>query len=45
MRESKDEDGKTVRSPEFEMKNNPFAKQIGEFAGRQKNFMGNGSGD
>jgi hypothetical protein len=32
-----DKDG----SPVFEMKNNPFAKQIGEFAGTQANRMGN----
>jgi hypothetical protein len=28
-------------SPEFEMKNNPFAKQVGEYAGKQVNHMGN----
>ena len=27
--------------PEFEMKNNPFAKQVGEFAGKQANRLGN----
>lgn len=28
-------------TPEFEMKNNPFAKQVGEYAGKQANHMGN----
>jgi len=28
-------------TPVFEMKNEPFAKQIGDFAGRQANFLGN----
>tara|TARA_R110002020_G_scaffold95937_10_gene230127 strand:+ start:7860 stop:8369 length:510 start_codon:yes stop_codon:yes gene_type:complete len=32
-----DKDG----NPQFEMKNNPFAKQIGEFAGKQANRLGN----
>lgn len=32
-----DKDGK----PQFEMTNNPFAKQIGEFAGKQANRLGN----
>ncbi|WP_411975926.1 hypothetical protein [Sulfitobacter faviae] len=40
-----DKDGNTVTdkdgSPVFEMKNSPFAKQIGEFAGKQANFLGN----
>lgn len=40
-----DADGNTITdkdgSPVFEMKNNPFAKQIGEFAGKQANFLGN----
>lgn len=27
--------------PSFEMKNNPFAKQIGDYAGKQANFLGN----
>jgi len=33
-----DKDG----SPVFEMTNNPFAKQVGEFAGKQANRLGNG---
>tara|TARA_R100001369_G_scaffold16867_1_gene31966 strand:- start:1000 stop:1509 length:510 start_codon:yes stop_codon:yes gene_type:complete len=33
-----DKDG----TPQFEMTNNPFAKQIGEFAGKQANRLGNG---
>ena len=33
-----DKDG----APVFEMKNNPFAKQIGDFAGKQANRLGNG---
>ena len=41
-----DADGEQVTdkdgSPVFEMKNNPFAKQIGEFAGSQANRLGNG---
>ena len=41
-----DEDGSTITekdgSPLFEMKNNPFAKQIGDFAGKQANRLGNG---
>lgn len=40
-----DDDGNTITgedgSPEFEMKNNPFAKQVGEYAGKQANHMGN----
>ena len=32
-----DKDG----TPVFEMKNEPFAKQIADFAGRQANFLGN----
>ena len=40
-----DADGEAVLdkdgSPVFEMKNNPFAKQIGEFASKQANRMGN----
>lgn len=32
-----DKDG----TPTFEMKNNPFAKQVGEFAGKQSNHLGN----
>ena len=32
-----DKDG----APTFEMKNNPFAKQVGEFAGKQSNHLGN----
>lgn len=32
-----DKDG----NPQFEMRNNPFAKQIGEFAGKQANRLGN----
>lgn len=35
-----DKDGK----PTFEMKNNPFAKQVGEFAGKQSNHLGNVKG-
>jgi len=36
--------GKTseVDEPVFEMTNNPFAKQVGEFAGKQANRLGNG---
>lgn len=30
-----------VETPVFEMTNNPFAKQIGDFAGKQANRMGN----
>lgn len=40
-----DKDGNAVKdsdgNPIFEMKNTPFAKQIGEFAGKQANFLGN----
>ena len=39
-----DEDGDPIMedgTPVFEMKNNPFAKQVGEFAGKQSNHMGN----
>lgn len=40
-----DEDGNDVMSkdgtPVFEMTNNPFAKQIGDFAGKQANRLGN----
>lgn len=40
-----DDNGEPITSedgtPEFEMKNNPFAKQVGEYAGKQANHMGN----
>jgi hypothetical protein len=40
-----DADGNTVLdkdgSPQFEMTNSPFAKQVGEFAGKQANRLGN----
>lgn len=36
-----DEDGKPTKTPAMEMKNNPFAKQVSDFASRQQNFMGN----
>lgn len=40
-----DKEGNTVLdkdgSPVFEMTNNPFSKQIGEFAGKQANRLGN----
>lgn len=35
-----DQDG----APIYEMKNNPFAKQVGEFAGKQQNHLGNAKG-
>ena len=41
-----DEDGNPVLDKDgaamFEMTNNPFAKQVGEFAGKQANRLGNG---
>jgi hypothetical protein len=40
MQDGTDDDGKPIKTPEFEMKNNPFAKQIGEFAAKQANFLG-----
>ena len=40
-----DEDGNPITGkdgkPEFEMKNSPFAKQVGEYVGKQANHMGN----
>lgn len=44
MEDGIDEDGNPTKSPAFEMKNNPFAKQIGEFAAKQANFLGNVKG-
>lgn len=48
MGPKEDEHGNTVTNaagePVFEFKNNPFAKQINEFASEQANALGNGSG-
>lgn len=47
MGAKEDEDGNAVTNakgePVFEFKNNPFAKQIAEFASEQANALGNGS--
>jgi len=44
-----DKNGETVMdkdgTPQFEMTNNPFAKQVSEFAGKQANRLGNGRKD
>ena len=41
-----DKNGETVLdkdgTPQFEMSNNPFAKQVSDFAGKQANRLGNG---
>lgn len=39
MNETFEEDGTKSQTPSFEMKNNPFAKQVGEFASKQANFL------
>jgi hypothetical protein len=43
MRDGVDKHGKPEQTPVFEMKNNPFAKQIAEFTAKQANFLGNAS--
>lgn len=40
LKAEKDDDGNPVQVPVFEMRNNPFAKQIGDFASKQANFLG-----
>lgn len=37
--ETKDSKGEIVKVPKYELKNLPFAKQIGDFAGEQSNFL------
>ena len=48
MGTKQDDDGNDVLdkdgAPIYEMKNNPFAKQVGEFAGKQQNHLGNAKG-